>query len=166
MSISQVELKKELTYDPSTGIFISNRAIKGRFKGAVCGCVDKDGYIQIRIHKVLYRAHRLAFLYMTGKLPKKDVDHINQIRADNRWENLRDANATINSRNSKLYKTNKSGVPGVRFIKSRGRWRSEICVNYRNIFLGYFKTIQDAINARKDAEDLNGFHPNHGMINA
>lgn len=165
-AITQSELKEELTYDPTSGLFTSNRAIRGRRKGAVCGCVDKDGYIQIRVRYTLYRAHRLAFLYMTGQFPSVDVDHINQTRSDNSWGNLRNADATINSRNSKLYKTNKSGIPGVRFMNERGKWKAEICVNYRNVHLGYFKTITDAADARKSAEALNEFHPNHGMINA
>ena len=91
------ELLKEIRiYDPLTGVFYINSKYK-----SVCGCINKvNGYIQLNINHRTYLAHRLAFLYMTGAWPEQEVDHINRIRNDNRWENLRDIDKGTNQRNS------------------------------------------------------------------
>lgn len=81
--LTQSELKNKLTYNPETGLF-------GR-KNKIAGSLRPNGYIQIGINKKLFRAHRLAFLYMTGEWPKSDVDHIDMDRKNNKWANLREA---------------------------------------------------------------------------
>ena len=80
------------------------------------------------------------------------VDHINRNKRDNRRENLRLANKSLNAFNSKIYKNNKSGVTGVYFRKDTKKWTAEIKVNYRKICLGCYETKEEAINARKKAE--------------
>ena len=82
--ISQSELKKLLHYNPETGSFmwivngLNRRA--GREAGNVC---PSHGYVRIGINRKLYKAHHLAYLYMTGELVES-VDHRNGIRHDNR----------------------------------------------------------------------------------
>lgn len=84
-------LKELLTYDPETGVFIWRGWRSGSaVAGSVAGSLHSDGYVCIKIGRCLYRAHRLAFLYMTGSRPIGQVDHINMNRADNRWCNLRE----------------------------------------------------------------------------
>lgn len=59
------------------------RAIKTGRKanvGDVAGCVDKDGYIQIRLKGKMYPAHRLAWLYVYGEWPQDEIDHINCVK--------------------------------------------------------------------------------------
>jgi hypothetical protein len=58
-----------------------------------------NGYITIGFKYKHYLAHRLAFLYMTGQWPKEQLDHINGIRDDNKWANLREATPGQNSTN-------------------------------------------------------------------
>ena len=155
--MTQSKLKELYSYDPTTGHF-TRRTSRGNVKaGTVAGCVTQEGYVTIRYLKKNLRAHRLAFLYMTGKMPSKEMDHINHIKDDNRWSNLREVTATLNSRNKKLSVANKSGYAGVSYRSSHKKWQARIVVNYKPIFLGYFRTKEEAIVARKEAEKKHGF---------
>ncbi len=88
--ITQAELVENLSYDPDSGVFrrkISNtRAVKA---GDIAGSQNGKGYLTMMVCGRVYKAHRLAFLYMTGSFPPEEVDHINGIRDDNRWACLR-----------------------------------------------------------------------------
>ena len=53
------------------------------------GCINSEGYRIINIDGIEYYAHDLAFLYMTGEVPKGEVEHINGIKDDDSWKNLR-----------------------------------------------------------------------------
>jgi len=85
--ITQTILKELFSYNPDTGIFIRKVSISNQVAGTVAGSKDYD-YIRIVVNKKRYLAHRLAFLYMLGKMPV-EVDHINRNKHDNRWCNLR-----------------------------------------------------------------------------
>lgn len=74
--------------------------------GDIAGNKDRDGYIRIGINGNNYPAHRLAWLYMTGSFPTKQLDHINHIRDDNRWLNMREVDNRENSRNHSISKNN------------------------------------------------------------
>jgi len=161
--ITQNRLKELLHYNPDTGVFM--RILQGR--GRKCGkqaggSCDDQGYIRIRLDGILYRAHRLAFLYITGKSPAVDVDHINHVRNDNRWINLREASSTINGKNQSIHSTNTTRICGVYWHKKNNNWVALIITNGERIFLGSHSTILDAVCARKAAEIKYGFHPNHG----
>ena len=151
-------------YSPATGVFTwlisPNRNIKA---GTTAGCLDKPkGYLRIMVDGTLYQAHRLAFLAVTGKLPKDQLDHINHVRGDNRWDNLREATNQENSKNRALSKTNSSGVCGVCWNKNAKKWNAQIWVNYKKIHLGYFDDINDAIISREKANIKYSYHQNHG----
>jgi len=107
-------------------------------------------------------AHRLAFLYIKGKLPAQVVDHPNHKRADNRWSNLREATPQDNQKNQSLRSDNKSGRIGVNWQKREGSWRAQIKVSGKTIHLGQFTLFEDAVAAREIAEAKHGFHQNHG----
>lgn len=132
------DIKNYLSYNPDTGIFlwINN---KKRPVNTIAGSENKAGYIKIKYNAKSYAAHRLAFYFMTGEIPQQ-VDHINNIKNDNRWINLRPATTAQNTANKSKYKNNKSGYKGVR--KSSG------CKNYaaqfRSKHLGNFKTPEEA----------------------
>lgn len=143
--ITQDRLKELLYYEPETGIF-TRIVTQGHFvKGTIAGSADADGYIQITIDYVPYRSHRLAFLYMDGKLPssKYQVDHRNGVRNDNRWENLRLVNAAMNSQNVRNgSRINANGFIGV--LKKRGKFQARIWANGVFHHIGMFLTAQDA----------------------
>jgi hypothetical protein len=104
--LNQKTLKKYLNYDPETGVF-KRKINSGKAKiGDVAGGINGSGYICIRINSVKYRAHRLAWLYVHGKFPDNQIDHINRVKNDNRIDNLRDVTQSVNARNRDLLSTN------------------------------------------------------------
>lgn len=124
-------IREILNYDPSTGIFtwLDDRR-KRVLIGDVAGLKDKQGYIRIKIESQEYRAHRLAFLFMTGEIPEY-VDHINRLKDDNRWENLRACTFSQNMCNRGIKSNNKTGVLGVTWCKRRSTW--SVRVNYNKV---------------------------------
>lgn len=161
--ITQERLKAILSYDPLTGIFtyrINRSNIKA---GAIAGSPNDGGYTLISIDNRHYRAHRLAWLYMTGEWPKEDVDHENTDPDDNRWENLREATDAQNLQNIGVPKHNTSGSKGASWREDRQKWRGSICSNSKWRHLGYFDTKEEAHAAYcKAARELNGEFANFG----
>jgi hypothetical protein len=146
--LTQERLKELLSYDPNTGVFtwlVSKGCVKAN---SVSGTKRKDGYIQIRTNKKLYLSHRLAWLYVYGELPENDLDHINEIKDDNRIVNLRLATDQENMQNvSSPRIDNTSGLRGVHWYKARQKWQSQIMVNKKRIHLGLFNTVKEAYEA-------------------
>ena len=160
--VTQEELKKLFHYSEDSGVFTRIKITANCVKiGDIAGTRSSTGYIKIRFGKKHYLAHRLAWLYVYGELPEF-IDHINHVRYDNRIENLRPATIKINGKNRSMNKNNKSGATGVRWHKGRNRWISQIKVDSRQVHLGSFTEYHEAVNARKNAEVLYGFHKNHG----
>ena len=79
------------------------------------------------------------------------VDHINKNALDNRDENLRITTQAKNRWNSKQKNNNKAGIKGVS-KKNDGSYQAWIGLNHRRIYLGYFKDLNNAVMARKEAE--------------
>lgn len=154
------KLKERLDYDPDTGIFMW-LVQRGRVKiGAVAGYGDGDGYLQIKIDGKHCRAHRLAWLYMTGEWPKAGVDHVNGIRDDNRFCNLREATCAENLQNAGLLHRNTSGFIGVDLDQRRNKWRAKISADGRRKYLGYFTSPEAAYAAYLEAKaQLHTFQP-------
>jgi len=149
-------LRLNFEYDPQTGLFTRLVDSKNGKKGDVQGNKESNYYIRIRLGKKTYSAHRLAFLYMSGEWPKGLVDHRDLDKTNNKWENLRDSNSSVNKRNVDLQKNNKSGVVGVR-LEETGKWYAYIYAEGRLIALGRFEYKEDAIFARMTAEKKYGF---------
>lgn len=151
MPLTQDRLKQLLEYNPDTGGF-RWVVTKGRAKaGAWAGATDAYGYRVIRIDGVLYKAHRLAWLYTHGKWPEGLVDHINRVPGDNRLRNLREVTQSENMHNAA--RNTKSGVPGVRWRAERNKWVAQIRVGYRHHVIGSFACKDEAIRARRAAEE-------------
>jgi len=165
-ALTQGELKNLLSYDPMTGDFtwlVKRGSVNiGDIAGTeTWGVNNLRKYIQISINNRLYKAHRLAYLYMTGKLPKYTVDHDNGNSLDNSWVNLNDVPQAVNVKNQKLANTNTSGYTGINQLSS-GRWRARINIKGVTTHLGTFSTLTLAITARQTANVLHGYHINHG----
>jgi hypothetical protein len=114
-NLSHNRLIKVLHYDEVTGIFTRRSTSK------ICGWPNPGGYLQIMIDCRIYQLHRLAFFYMTGKWPVLHVDHINCMRSDNRWCNLRQATYSQNRMNAKNLN---HGLKGAHFWDRKGLWRA------------------------------------------
>jgi hypothetical protein len=86
--------------------------------------------------------------------PEDQIDHINRIRTDNRISNLREVSHKQNHQNRSKSSHNTSGHSGVSWYKQKSRWRAQITHNQKDIHLGLFTNLEDAIAARKAAEKL------------
>ena len=173
--IMSPDLARELfDYDKTTGIlthrirdpkyFKTERAFKwwnNRFANKPAGSVNNEGYLLIWVFDVLYRVHRIIWLWVHGEMPKH-IDHINGDKLDNRIKNLRSVTHKENHRNQSMPRNNTSGVCGVSWHKRDKKWVAYIKVNGKTISLGYFSDKNEAIKARKQADIDYGFHENHG----
>jgi hypothetical protein len=149
-------LRELLHYDPETGIFVRLVDVrcgkgKGRVsvaKGSIAGCVDAHGYLLIRLDNHLYRAHRLAWLFVFGEWPTRHIDHINGERKDNRISNLRDVTVSVNLQNQRRAPAgSRSGLLGAQWDKQTKRWRSSVKTNGRKQNIGRFDTPEAAHEA-------------------
>ncbi len=163
--ITQNELKQLLSYDKKTGLFtwISNNPMRANVLGTTAGSVGSKGYINIEINNRTYKAHRLAWLYVTGSHPLDQIDHKNQKTNDNSFDNLREADNGINQKNSTQYANNNSGATGVYPTKS-GKFKALIRVNKKLITIGTYSTKDQAVKARQEKNIEYGFHNNHGNL--
>lgn len=161
MSITQSRLRELLDYNPDTGVFVWREWRGGTaFKGSVAGRPNTTGYTEIKVDGARYMAHRLAWLFVHGYLPSKEVDHINRVREDNRISNLRVANRFENSQNRNRQKNSTSKVAGVCWCKDHKMWRARISVNNKRIHLGRFHSLEEAKAARAAAKkELHKFNP-------
>lgn len=146
--LTQARLQELLTYDPNTGVFVWQKRTSNRVKlGHICSCLDKHGYIVIRLDGKLYKSHQLAWLYAYGVFAK-ELDHINQIRNDNRLVNLRQATRSQQMHNAGPLKNNTSGVKGVSWDKRVRKWHARIWINGKCQCLGFFETLETAQKVR------------------
>ena len=127
----------------------------GRVRDAV-GSYRNDGHIQCRLYNTDFQLHRLIWLYVYGELPKGEIDHINRIKDDNRIDNLSDVSHITNARNRGLSKSRNNEFVGVTFHKQYGKYRADIVVG-EQIYLGLYKTLEEAISARLFAESYYDF---------
>lgn len=158
-NLTQVALKKHLVYDSDTGLF--TRKSTGRPVGYLN---NLEGYSAIRIKLLGYKylAHRLAFLYMRGHIPKC-IDHINNDPTDNRWVNLREATVTQNQYNAKRRVDNTSSVKGVSWHKGKQRWIARLSYKGKRINVGSFDSISEAEEALQNKrQTLHGEYANNG----
>lgn len=146
--LTQARLRDVLSYDKKTGIFRWLVAPNGRITvGQIAGSQNADGYMQIKVDCVLYRAHRLAWLWVTGRWPIEEVDHENGMSGDNRWKNLREATRTVNAQNLRAARANNksAGLIGVsRRNKTVGGFQARIRVDGKEKRLGTFSTAEKA----------------------
>jgi hypothetical protein len=110
------------------------------------------GYIQIRIDKKLYYAHRLAWLYVYGYFPENNIDHIDHKGYHNWIGNLREVSTQCNARNTGNFKHNSSGVKGVTWYPWVKKWAARIKINGKIRHLGLYEDFTEAVCTRLAAE--------------
>lgn len=154
--LTQARLKELLHYNPETGEFTRLVSTSNRIKvGDIAGGAHNSGYILISVDSKLYLAHRLAWLYINGNFPLKQIDHVNGVRNDNRLINIRECSQYENNQNMVSRKNATSKHIGVSWNKERNKWRAAIYVNGKQTHLGRFETEQEAINAYIKAKAQN-----------
>lgn len=144
-------LHEMVHYDPELGRFTWLKSNSVCIKvGTEAGAKpDHKGYRRIQIDGKRYKAQNLAWLYMTGAWPENEVDHKDRDCGNNRWENLRPATRKQNCENRRPWGS--SGIRGV--SKEGGKWFARIRHNGVSKRIGTFSCVDDAIAARKAAED-------------
>jgi hypothetical protein len=143
-AVTKERLRELLVYDPGTGIFtwIKQATPSVRIQiGDVAG-TSHHGYRTISIDGVQYPAHRLAFLFMLGRWPVDQIDHVNLNRSDNRWLNLREATRSENAMNALVGRRNATGLKGV--CKNGNKWSARITIDQHVFHLGSFPSPQEA----------------------
>lgn len=124
------ELSEAFHYDPDTGAIIRKTRQGNYPAGSLCSGKFMDGYAKVTYKGKQFKAHRLAWMLHTGQHPPEQIDHINLDKADNRWDNLRAADASTNQQNIRAHARNQLGVKGIFPLTSRpGLYRAEVCVN-------------------------------------
>jgi hypothetical protein len=160
-------LRDALDYDPETGDFTWRfrpnmpKQWTVRFAGKKAGCVTTHhGYVSIVVFGRRYWAHRLAWLYVTGKWPEVMIDHRNGLGGDNRISNLRECDYSENQQNRMRKLGGRPGYIGVGLQKSSGRWQAYITIDYKMTHLGFFDNPEDARDAYLRAKRrLHPFQP-------
>ena len=157
--LTQQQLMQTLRYEPDTGKFFRLVDKRSGKPGKEAGTPMRAGYVQVRVDYGMYRAHRLAWLYMTGEFPAADVDHINGVRSDNRWANLRAATTSENLQNQRAAHSNsRSRLLGVFWHRKNQKWQAQIMVAGVSRHLGCFTDKHEAHEAyRKAKAELHPF---------
>jgi hypothetical protein len=168
-----------LVYSPSTGALVWKARIPHMFLNSAhsaehqcerwnaahamgnAASVGINGYGYVSIDGERYLAHRIAWKMFHNTEPEH-IDHVNGDRMDNRIENLRSVDRGTNARNMRKSKRNTSGATGVSWRANRNKWRAYIMVGGKQITLGHFATLDEAVKAREEASKLYDYHPNHG----
>jgi hypothetical protein len=154
--LTRERLTELLSVDTERGIFTWKHTMGGKAqKGQEAGTLTENGYVAIRVDKRDYLAHRLMWLYVYGAFPIINIDHIDRDRTNNRPNNLRLATEKQNGENRSLKSKNSSGHRGVflrKYLKSKP-WAVSIMSKRKTIHIGYFATVEEAVKARRDAED-------------
>lgn len=146
-TLTAERLRELFHYSPETGVFTRLVARGGRDIATEPGWVAKDGYREMSVDGRTYMAHRLVWLYMTGKWPENETDHRDGVRDNNRWENLRDVTVVINQQNQRAARADsRSGRLGVSFERTRktNPYRVDIRYGGRQHYLGRYPTAHEA----------------------
>jgi len=145
-SLTAARLRELFHYDPETGVF--TRIVKTspftRIGEPAGSTGHVSGYVHLKVDRRMYKAHRLAVLYMTGQWPTACVDHIDMVRSNNRWGNLRQATAAENNRHVHARSNNKSGFKGVCWHKPSQRYMAQTSLNGVHHYLGVYATPEEA----------------------
>lgn len=139
-----------LHYEKETGVFTwigrTGRGSNIRI-GDAAGSIDHYGYAIIYIGGKHYKAHRLAWFYVTGEWPRHQIDHKDMNKINNAWTNLREATHGQNQHNATIRTDNTSGYKGVHWNKHSKKWRARIMVGKKYLLLGDFDDITEAHEA-------------------
>jgi len=141
VKITQERLKELLDYDPISGIFTRKK------DGKIVGRLNENGYVIINVDGILFRSHRLAWLYVYGGIVPFPLDHIDGNKENNSINNLRSCTQSQNQANIPLSKNSTSGLKGVWYDKPKKKWKAGIKKDNKKYHLGYYLTKEEAHEA-------------------
>jgi len=140
MKLTHERLLSFLHYDPETGIFTNRK------KRTPVGAMGRDCLV-IKIDRVNYIAHRLAWFYITGEYPTDGINHKDGDFRNNRFSNLRQLTAAEKRFNCGVSSVNTSGYKGVSWSKEKNKWRAQAGLKGKQHNLGYYDTPEQAARA-------------------
>lgn len=140
--------RKLLAYDRASGVLVRKVSLTNSVKvGDVAGSINKKGYISVCVGGRYYLAHRVIWLMEHGQWPTEQLDHINGVKTDNRLCNLRSVDNATNAQNKPAKSArSSSGLLGVSWMSAAKKWRAQIQVRGRVVYLGLF-TDKEAAHA-------------------
>ena len=145
-----------LDVDFEKGKIFWKKGRPGATVGQEAGYIDSNGYRVIKIKSKRYYVHRLLWFLYYGYFPENQIDHIDGDRLNNSISNLREVSNSCNQQNQKESKNNTSGFIGVCYNKSTNKYKAQITIRNKDIYLGYYFTSLEAAYARGAYEIL---HP-------
>lgn len=151
-------LNERLYYNQETGVVIwKERNVSefdsqyrcdvwnSKFANKEAGCLLSDTkYRLLGLDLISYGVRRIIWKIMTGNDPINEIDHINEIRDDNRFDNLREAIVSENNHNRGIQKNNTSGYKGIFWRKDCKKWQGKVRFNYTRYYTGKFDAPEEA----------------------
>ena len=152
--LTQERIRELLDYDPATGhlIWRVTKSPKAP-KGSIAGSVNAKGHVNLQIDKRMYALHQVVFALHHGHIPK-EIDHVNRNKQDNRIENLRACDSSLNKGNIGLLRSNRSGYRGVSLNTRTQKYHAQIKINGKQTYIGRFDTAENAARAYDGAARL------------
>ncbi len=160
IKLTQEYVKYLFNYDHTNGTLIWKVKKSHRNNiGDIAGTKSPHarGYHIVYIDGVSFLLHRVIWLYHNGFDSEFLIDHKDRNRTNNKIENLREASYTCNNKNCKLSKLNKTGYRGISYKRNTQKWVANITINYKQIYLGSFKSKDEAIYTRLAVEQCLGW---------
>jgi hypothetical protein len=143
-----------LIYERDTGNLIwkwrpaAPKSFNAQFAGRIVGYKNDEGYLKMLAYGRTYLCHRVIWYMTTGEWPAATIDHRNNVRDDNRWDNLRLATVAQNAQNCGVLRPftapRAPGLKGLNYHNKTGRWISKIKANGQTHYLGIFATAEEA----------------------
>jgi hypothetical protein len=150
-NITAERVRAVFRYDETTGLLWSRRMNRVR----PIGSIEQDGYLRTAIDGTSVYVHGVVWLYVTGLHPIRMIDHIDGVKTNNRFSNLREADQYENQHN----RWKPANVPnrtsrfiGVSQDKGKPGWRVKIQVRGMKMNLGTFATESMAHEAYMEAK--------------
>lgn len=152
--------RRPLSDFPTAG---AGKAWNTKYAGQEAFISLNEGYLYGKIQGKGFRKHRVLWAAYYGQdIPDGGViDHINGDPSDNSIENLRCVSPVGNRRNMKKHARGSAMFTGVK--RENNRWLAHIQKSGAQHRIGLFDTVEEARNARRQAEIELGYHPNHGL---
>lgn len=162
---TQETLKEFLSYDPNTGeLTWIKKPSKKTVLNSRAGGSSVEGYRSFTFKGKKYPEHHIVWCWVYGFYPEHQLDHINQVRDDNRIINLREVTKSENARN-RARGESQLDEAGIWYCQRRQRYVAEITLNGKKVYQKTFIDIDQAIEERRAKAIELGFHENHGKSN-